>query len=144
MTGTLGSIRRDCNALKVAAIVVASGGCVGMQPGMPGKVSTFDSPLETPFGIVLFVNPVNCELTATDAARLNAVNEHPKVDVHVIFITFGADDSLSSTSAASDLGLTVQASNGELPEWISAVPGNGSPPIAIVVRSGHRRCADEV
>lgn len=90
--------------------------------------------LSDPVGVVIYVNPINCEMSASDANRLNAIDSLSRVGVHVVFLTLSDEDSATVSQARADLGLRVPTSSGVLPAW--AEQGGLPPrvPLAFVVR----------
>lgn len=110
-------------------------GCSRVSPSVPSEPAPSDL-LDGPFGVVIFVNPVNCELSSTDAERLNALNAHPKISVHVVFTSLAPGDSITAQHAKEDLGLVVSTSNQALPDWAARAPFNRSIPLGVVIRAG--------
>jgi hypothetical protein len=53
--------------------------------------------LGAPTGVVAVVNPVNCALTAQDAAALNAIAAYPGVQVTVLLLAVSPRDSVIQT-----------------------------------------------
>ncbi|MDZ4259345.1 MAG: hypothetical protein U0974_01700 [Gemmatimonadales bacterium] len=111
-------------------------GCASFGPTPESPVAEAPDLLAGPFGVVLYLNPINCELSGRDAKRLNALEAHPKIAIHVVFTSIATDDSTTARRAREDLGLEVPTSNAPIPDWADRPPFNRAVPLGVVVRAG--------
>jgi hypothetical protein len=94
----------------LVVLALACGACSTQAPyGSDYRKLTSDlaSRLETPFGVVLVVNPLTCMMDGRDADRINALADIPGLSVQVLFTGIPDGDSTALVRAAATLQLTV-------------------------------------
>lgn len=86
-------------------------------------------------GAIVYVNAMNCEMTAEDARKLNEFAKSEGISIAVVFVGLAQSDSLVVRQATKDLGLVVPARalrDGELSQYKSI--GIARMPMAVVIK----------
>lgn len=110
------SIQHARFALCAIAVLASSCTTTVKRPKAPQQ-SSADSVSAAPqpeqfaiaHGAMVYVNAMNCEMTAEDARRLNAFAKSTGISVSVVFVGLTQNDSMIVRQASTDLGLTVPA-----------------------------------
>jgi len=117
------------------------GGCRTSHSTAPADASALVlKQLGAGYGAVLYVSPVDCQMSTDDAQRLNALSQRRGVHLRAVFIAVEAGDTATANRAKRDLGIDVPISIGAMADVDAISPGTAArTPFVLIVKDGEIR-----
>ena len=122
----------SANACKA---VISAAGEAKIDKAVAGVTAPQTPAFPFAHGVRLYVSAVNCEMSAEDAARVNALSYLSGISVEVVFAGISGNDTNVVSKVRADLGLTVPVRlirSHELEQYKSI--GGAQMPMALLVK----------